>query len=224
MGLPRSQRADRPGVLKQRHMDRVGGSREPGNRNPVRRAARGACSPRRSRPEDLLLLPPRDRAPLGVRLDLFRRRLTPEIPVSARDRPGPGSDGHREIQQGRSWSGSSSFMVEGIAKYAEAMATDPEVNHRQTAEFLRLGRLYPLNEMLTFEIGSHAGTDVAYPAAGSFVHYLLDTYSLGQFKDVYQLEAKSEEQELESIWQKAFGKSIRELETDWRAWLSEHYL
>jgi hypothetical protein len=84
------------------------------------------------------------------------------------------------------WGGSSSFLNEGLGKYAEAMATDPAANDRQTATFLKQSKLVPLQKMLAMNIGSDPATEVAYPAAGSFVGFLIRSYSLTKVKALYQ--------------------------------------
>jgi hypothetical protein len=49
------------------------------------------------------------------------------------------------------------------------------------------GKLFPLGEMAKISIGSDARTDVAYPAAGSFVQFLIERYSLKKLKEIYQV-------------------------------------
>jgi len=110
---------------------------------------------------------------------------------------------------GQNWGGSSSFLSEGIATYAEAMATDKAKNHRQTAANLRAGKLFPLEEMAGIQIGSDARTTVAYPAAGSFVQFLIGKYSLGKLKTVYQ----------GATWTAAYGKDLPALEREWLEFL-----
>ncbi len=122
------------------------------------------------------------------------------------------------------WSGTTSFMNEGIAMYAEAMATEKDRNHQKTIEFLIAGELLPLKRMVAMNIGSDEGTEVAYPASGSYVGYLIESNHLGNFKDAFQLESRSkEDKEKESTWEKVFGKSLNELEMDWLDWLKERY-
>ncbi len=117
---------------------------------------------------------------------------------------------------GANWGGSSSFLSEGLGKYAEAMATDPNANDRETAAFLKESKLVPLEKMLTMNIGSDPATDIAYPAAGSFIGYLIRQYSLAKVKALYQGADQSD------IWSKVFGYTISELEKGWVAWLPGH--
>ncbi len=63
--------------------------------------------------------------------------------------------------------------------------------------------------MLTTNIGSDPVTEVAYPAAGSFVGCLIRKYSLAKVKAVYQRRTESQ------IWVSVFRSEISELEKDW---------
>ena len=115
---------------------------------------------------------------------------------------------------GDNWGGSSSFLSEGFGKYAEAMATDPGANDGETTAFLRQSKLVPLQEMLTMNIGSDPRTEVAYPAAGSFIGYLLRRYSLAKVTALYMGADRID------IWTDIFGATISELESNWRASLT----
>ncbi len=110
---------------------------------------------------------------------------------------------------GENWGDSTSFLNEGLGKYAEAMATDPAANDGATAAFLKESKLVPLEKMLTMTIGSDPATEVAYPAAGSFVGYLIRRYSLAKLKVVFQGADKSD------IWRTVFGVPLVQLEKDW---------
>jgi hypothetical protein len=117
---------------------------------------------------------------------------------------------------GQHWSGSTSFMTEGIGKYAEAMATDKSANHRRTLKELQEGKLFPLDEMATINIGSDPRTEIAYPAAGSFVQFLIDRYSLKTLKVVYEGEGqRSIGKTKEDPWIAAYGKPLSDLEREW---------
>jgi hypothetical protein len=120
---------------------------------------------------------------------------------------------------GSNWSGSTSFMIEGVAMYAEALATDKDKNHLKTVQFLKENKLFPLKEMLTFSIGMPGlETEVAYPASGSFVDFLIKSYGLKTFKSIYRNERKEEDS-----WQTIFGKSLSDLEEEWLDWLAKQY-
>lgn len=123
------------------------------------------------------------------------------------------------------WGDSSSFVNEGLGKYTEALATDKDKNHRSVINFLKDSQLFPLKEMIDFSIGSSGlKTLVGYPASGSFFGFLIETYGLKPVKDVTRLEGRpSPERERTDSWQKAFGKSISELEKEWLYWLMKNY-
>ena len=123
------------------------------------------------------------------------------------------------------WGGSTSFLDEGLGKYAEALATDKEKNNLQTINFLKENNLFPLEEMVTFSIGAGGlKTQVGYPASGSFVGFLIETYGLNLFKEVYRLEGRpQEEKKKDNCWQKAYGKSLQELEKGWLTFLAQRY-
>lgn len=122
---------------------------------------------------------------------------------------------------GQNWGGSSSFLNEGIGKYAEAMATDKGSNHRITQTDRREGKLFPLGEMAKIAIGSDARTEIAYPAAGSFVQYLVDKYSLKKLKGIYQGVAKAgiDDAAMQASWVAIYGKSLHDLEVEWLVFL-----
>jgi hypothetical protein len=121
------------------------------------------------------------------------------------------------------WGGSSSFLCEGIGKYAEAQAEDRDKNDRQTIEYLKAGKLFPLKEMVAFNIGMPGlQTDVGYPAAGSFVGYLVQALGLKSLKEVYLQVAKSSDAAVDDgPWLKALGKSLVDVEREWLDWLAK---
>lgn len=120
------------------------------------------------------------------------------------------------------WGGSTSFLDEGIGKYTEALASDKDRNNREIIGFIKEGKFYRLKDMLGFSIGmTGPKTEVGYPAAGSFVAFLVETYGLKGLKEAYRLEARSDEEKAKAdAWQTAFGKSVQALETDWLRWLA----
>jgi hypothetical protein len=124
------------------------------------------------------------------------------------------------------WSdNSTSFLDEGVAKYTEALATEKDKNNLETIKYLKEGNLFPLEEMVHFNIGFPGlKTNVGYPASGSFAHFLIDTYGLKSFKEVFILEARSDtEKKKENSWEKAYGKPLTELEKEWLYWLGKRY-
>jgi hypothetical protein len=120
---------------------------------------------------------------------------------------------------------STSFLNEGIAKYTEALATEKNKNHLAVIKYLKEKKLFPLEEMVHFNIGFPGlKTNVGYPASGSFAHFLIDGYGLTSFKKVFILEARTDkEKEQGNSWEKAYKKSLIELEKEWLYWLKKRY-
>lgn len=119
------------------------------------------------------------------------------------------------------WGDSTSFVNEGLGKYTEALTTDRNKNHLQVIQFLKENNLFPLADMVNFNIGpSGTKTRVAYPASGSFIAFLMETYGLSAVKEVIRLEGRTLlEKETTDSWKKAVGKPLEELEKEWLHWL-----
>ncbi len=141
----------------------------------------------------------------------------PNFPLAAHE--------NAHILIGRNWGGSSSFLSEGIGRYAEAQAEDPGKNDRQTIDFLKAGKFFPLLELVDANIGAPGlKTDVGYPAAGSFVGFIVRTHGLKALKETYVQVAKSEDGgKSDAPWQKALGKTLRELEREWLGSLAQSH-
>jgi hypothetical protein len=118
---------------------------------------------------------------------------------------------------GQNWGDSTSFMAEGLGRYAEAQATEKDMNHLKVIEFLKSGKLFPLKEMLTFWIGTGGlKTEVGYPASGSFVDFLIQSYNLRTLREAYRLEGRSaSEKEKDDTWRRVYQKPIQDLEKEW---------
>jgi hypothetical protein len=115
------------------------------------------------------------------------------------------------------WGGSSSYLSEGIGKYAEAEAGDRDENDRSTVQYLKEGKLFRLKDMLSFDIGMPGlKTEVGYPASGSFVGFLIHAHGLNSLKEAYRLVARTEDGgKSDDIWRKAVGKTLADLEYEW---------
>lgn len=116
---------------------------------------------------------------------------------------------------------STSFLSEGIAMYAEALATDKNKNDAATLSYYKQNKLFQLKEMLSFTIGLPGEkTEIGYPAAGSFVGFLVRTYGLLSFRNLCLYEARKESEKInDDSWVKAFGKTIDSLEKEWHGYL-----
>ncbi len=119
---------------------------------------------------------------------------------------------------------SSSFLHEGIAMYAQAQAVDPAQNHRRILSWMENGQLLPLAELVDHEIGMPGTkTDIGYPASGSFVGFLCESYNKEKVREAYILDGRSaEERSREDTWSIVFGKTLAELEHEWLQWIRTH--
>jgi len=109
--------------------------------------------------------------------------------------------------------GTNSFLNEGVARYAEAKATNPEMNNLETIAFLKSRKLYRLERLLNIEIGeSTEQSEIAYPASGSFVEFLLETYGIVKLKQAWT-----------SNFSKVYKMGTFELEKEWLLWLRKKY-
>lgn len=114
-----------------------------------------------------------------------------------------------------------SFLNEGIAMYAEALASDSIQNDRKTLEYLKSNKLYPLTEMLNFQIGIPGPqTDIGYPAAGSFIHFLMNKFGLPALQKLFIQESGTEEEKAKTnSWIAVYHLSLSDLENQWYEWL-----
>lgn len=113
----------------------------------------------------------------------------------------------------------TSFISEGIGMFSEAEATDKMVNHRTTLNYLKQHKLFPLDKMMNFNIGQNPEeTVVGYPAAGSFIGFIIDVYGKEKFKELYIHKYSSDEDKI-ARWNNVYGKTIQDLESEWHKWL-----
>ena len=122
----------------------------------------------------------------------------------------------------RGWGETVSFLAEGLAMYAQAQATDPMLCHRKTIDLRDAGVSVPLEDLLVHEIGSPGkATDFGYPAAGSFIEFLLQQGGLSKFEKLYRRAQPGPDLDLESLLLEIYGASVSELEAAWIYWLSD---
>ncbi|HZN38601.1 MAG TPA: hypothetical protein VFD82_07345 [Planctomycetota bacterium] len=103
------------------------------------------------------------------------------------------------------------FVVEGLA----TMLAEGDQNvpiHAWAATYLQCGRLPDLLELRrTFPQGAGKGVH-PYHVAGSFVGFLIDRFGMAKVKSWYVNSTEAQH------W---FGKPVRTLEREWRAWLAD---
>ena len=128
---------------------------------------------------------------------------------------------HRYLYE--NWGHSSSFMDEGVAEYVEAMATEPDINHLKCVQFLQENRILSFNNYLDADIGEPGDiTAVGYPLSGSFIDFIVKTYSLDYVYKLYKLESNSTPNRADH-WKDLFGLDPDSLFNEWKKWLIKNY-
>jgi len=113
----------------------------------------------------------------------------------------------------------TSFISEGIGMYSEAEATDKMANHITTLNYLKQQKLFPLERMMNFNIGQiPEETAIGYPAAGSFIGFIIDVYGMELFKKLY-MHKHSTVEDRRARWNNVYGKTLEDLELEWHKWL-----
>jgi hypothetical protein len=138
-------------------------------------------------------------------------------------------DNHEVVHVYSSLFGSPvALLNEGLAV---AFQTDPVAGdltprwsgrpvHDLARDFLRQGRLIAIDSLLTSAEFRRFDPDVTYPLAGSFMTHVLDTYGLAAVKRLFQ--AGQPLDTADSVRRQvadALGRSVSQIEQDWRAML-----
>jgi hypothetical protein len=122
----------------------------------------------------------------------------------------------------RLWGETVSFLTEGLAMYAQAQATDPMLCHRRTRELRENGVSVPLETLLEHDIGTPGkATDFGYPAAGSFIEFLLQQGGMSKFEELYREAQPGRDPDLGELLLKIYGASPSDLEAAWISWLAD---
>jgi hypothetical protein len=79
-----------------------------------------------------------------------------------------------------------------------------------------LGAIPPLTDLINDE--KWPGDEVAYKASASFLAYLIDRAGAGPIKQLYQTRSADFSAKIQSL----YGRSLAELEQDWRAFCVAH--
>ena len=117
------------------------------------------------------------------------------------------------------------FFDEGLATAFGWDWTPGEKDvHQRATVLLDQGRLVPLRRLLTnWDFGSYK-VYPAYTTAGSFVKYLLAQYEPQKLCQLFDLDRFSQQDEIEECFATAYGKSIYEVEDEWRTALQSGIL
>lgn len=108
------------------------------------------------------------------------------------------------------------LFCEGLAQFMEGnlFGKDIEVISK---ELLNQNKLYPIRDLVDNKNWEKVEPKIIYPEAGSFTRFLINTYELDKFKEVYQkLSRLNNFRENLKIVEDGFGKSIEELEKNWK--------
>lgn len=116
-------------------------------------------------------------------------------------------------------------LLAGIAEgTSEAIAWDagPDLTFHQWArggQDLRLAGSLPV--VLSNEGFFTGRVPLNYATSGSFMRYLIDSYGMARFRELFRHYNPFVPGHTRQ-WQQHYGKSLQELEQEWRAWLAEN--
>lgn len=141
-----------------------------------------------------------------------RSYVTPDLPSTLR---------HELVHWAmRSQPGSPpAILSEGLAVTIAGGHYRPEPIPQRAAALLALERYVPLRELAdTFWAQQH---EVAYLEAAGLVSYLIETYGLPAFLDLYnaQVDGPTEAQQLDAALNAIYGLRLDGVEREYRAWL-----
>lgn len=122
------------------------------------------------------------------------------------------------------------FLAEGLAVYAHEHLNGPNAFPNNGRDIKRLAKdlvdkfsIAELDRLATpARMPGERGGRESYILAGSFVKFLMETYSLEKFRALYALTPLVVKQRVGGTperYQKIYGKSLSHLEKEWRAWL-----
>jgi hypothetical protein len=80
-------------------------------------------------------------------------------------------------------------------------------------------KLFPLRSILTTREFLAYDSPTIYIEAGSFVKYLMDTYGPDKMRSLFTVPRYSDSREIEIAFKAVYGRSISEIEGEWRAFL-----
>ena len=93
--------------------------------------------------------------------------------------------------------------------------------HSHAKAFLDQGRLIPIAGMLTTEDFRGHDSNVTYPQAGSFAHFLIETYGLEKYLAQYSGSSPTESADrIGSRFGSSYGFGYEEAERQWLEFLA----
>lgn len=114
------------------------------------------------------------------------------------------------------WGVAIFLFCEGLAEFISEKWHDRDTDS-WAREYLEKDKLYSVDFLISNKNWDKVDDMIAYPQAGSFVRYLVNTYEMEKFRVVYKkLSRNKKVQENIDIIEKSYSKSIKGLEEDWR--------
>lgn len=124
------------------------------------------------------------------------------------------------------------FLAEGLAVYAQehlkGRRAHPNAGrdlHEMASDITRAIKLTELDTVPTpRSLGQDAEPVGAYVAGGSFVRFLIEQHGLEKFRQLYALTPlvpRQHDAGSSRRWSDIYGRSLAELEADWRRFLDE---
>ncbi len=108
------------------------------------------------------------------------------------------------------------LFCEGLAQFMERNLFGKDIDII-SKELLKQNKLYSIKDLVDNKNWEKVEPEIIYPEAGSFVRFLINNYGLDEFKEIYhKLSRLNDFQENLKIIKDGFGKSIKELEKDWK--------
>lgn len=111
------------------------------------------------------------------------------------------------------------LFCEGLAQFMEGNLFNRDIDII-SKELLNQGKLYYIKDLIDNKNWKNVEPKIIYPEVGSFARFLINTYGWNKFKNIYQKisRLKKFEENLKII-EKRFGKSIENIEKDWKNYL-----
>ncbi|MFH1657551.1 MAG: hypothetical protein ABH919_03725 [bacterium] len=114
------------------------------------------------------------------------------------------------------WGLSTYLFCEGLAQFMEGNLFGKDIDIA-SKELLNENKLYSIKDLFDNKNWGKVKPEIIYPEVGSFTRFLIKTYGLNKFKEVYQrLSRLNNFEENLKIAELIFNKPITEIEADWR--------
>lgn len=108
------------------------------------------------------------------------------------------------------------LFCEGLAQFMEENLFGKDIDII-SKELLNQNKLYSIKELADNKNWEKVESKIIYPEVGSFARFLINTYGWDKFKEAYRkLSRLNNFQENLKIIEESFGKSIEELEKEWK--------